>query len=62
MVAIVNIISKCGLWIEELYRNQPNKSNLALYKTLFYCNGHFYNGFGVREHYTYMYRGIQKKI
>ena len=31
MVAVVDIISKHGLRIEVHHRNQPNKSNLAMY-------------------------------
>ena len=34
MAAIVSIVSKRGLRIEACCRNQPNKSKLALYKTL----------------------------
>ena len=32
MVAIVGIVSKCGLTIKRRRRNQPNKSRLALHK------------------------------
>ena len=33
IAAIVSIVSRCGLWIEVCYRNQPN-SKLVLYKPL----------------------------
>ena len=39
MVAIVSIVSRCVLRNEVRRRNQPNKSKLALYKSLF----HFYS-------------------
>ena len=39
IVAIVGIIHRRGLRNEVCFRNQPNKSNLALYKPLL----HFYS-------------------
>ena len=36
MAAVVNIISRCDLSIDVLHRNQPNKSNVVLYKLLTY--------------------------
>ena len=38
MVVIVGIVSRHGLGIKVQHRNQPNKSNLVLYKLLLYCN------------------------
>ena len=35
MIAIVSIISKCGLRIEADYRNQHNTTKLVLYRLLF---------------------------
>ena len=34
-VAVVGIVSRCGLIIEVRPRNQPNKTMLALYRQLF---------------------------
>ena len=34
MVAIVSIVSRCGLTVEERHIMQPNKGKLALYKPL----------------------------
>ena len=39
MAAIFGINSRCGLRIEACHRNQPNKSKVALYKSLL----HFYS-------------------
>ena len=38
MVAVVNIISRRGLFIDVHCRSQPNKSKLALYKVLIHIN------------------------
>ena len=38
MVAIVSIVSRHGVWIKARHRNQPNKSKIALYRLLLYCN------------------------
>ena len=40
MVAIVGIVSWCGLRIEARRRNQTNKSKLALYKPLLCLYSH----------------------
>ena len=40
MAAIVSIISRCGLRNEAHHRNQPNKSELALYKPLLHFSSH----------------------
>ena len=41
MAAVVLIGSGCGLRIKAHHRNQPNQSNLALYKPLLSLNSHF---------------------
>ena len=40
MAAIVGIVSRRGLRIEALRRNQPNKSKLVLYKPLLRSYSH----------------------
>ena len=40
MAAVVDIISSCGLSIDECHTNQHNKSRLALYKLLIHFSSH----------------------
>ena len=40
MAALVGIVSGSGISIYMCHENQPNKSNLVLYKLLFHCNNH----------------------
>ena len=37
-VAVVGMVSRCGLSIDVCHKNQPNKHKLALYKPSFHFN------------------------
>ena len=55
MVAIVSINSRRGLRIEAHHRNQPNKSKLALYKSLLHFYSHLEQLYisNKTEHFSY---------
>ena len=52
MAATVGIISRCGLRNEMCCRNQPNKSKLALYKSLVHFYSQLYMS-NKTEHFSY---------
>ena len=58
MVAIVGIVSRCGLRIEARRKNQPNKSKLALYKPLLRLCSHLKQPHISNKTKRFSYKGV----